>query len=90
MDQGLPIPYVISEADKLLCSTRDYSLLNVAHEMDEFNSKLPLIRSNAEQYDIYKCVKHAVENNNQLRLFIDGPGGSGKTFLTIFLSNFLR
>ncbi len=59
-------------------------------ETAEYERKLPMIQNNHEQYEIFLLVKEAVENNKRLLLNIDGPGGSGKTFLTIFLSNYIR
>ncbi|PKK61479.1 hypothetical protein RhiirC2_635616, partial [Rhizophagus irregularis] len=34
-----------------------------------------------EQYAIYNTVIQAVEQNSSEYLFVDGPGGTGKTFL---------
>lgn len=70
-EYGLPVPHIVSEIEE--------PVLNVA-ELDLYiNQNEPLL--NAEQRRIYNMVISGIENNRGETIFLDAPGGTGKTFL---------
>ena len=54
-------------------------LYNIMHLESILHNNIPLL--NAEQHAIYNAVIQAFEHNSSECFFVDGPGGTGKTFL---------
>lgn len=63
---------------------------NALEEAEQLQAKLALIRNNPEQLTIYEKVVNAITNDDELRIFVDGPGGSGKTFLINTIGHFVK
>ena len=61
--------------------------VNIELCTNNFNDALPLL--NQDQLDGFNTIVDAVKSNEQKTYFIDGPGGSGKTFLYSVLLNYL-
>ena len=62
-----------------------YNCEALSVEVDQF---IPML--NNDQKNIFDTVVHAIENQTPALFFIDGPGGSGKTFCTIALLTKVR
>jgi len=61
------------------------------HNSEYIDKKLQLIPGlNHKQRTIYEDVIKKVQNKQQLKYFIDGPGGSGKTHLFSIITSKLR
>ena len=78
---GMPIPVNVSnpyEESRVILDELSYS---VNEQNDIMNHNLPLL--NTDQLRIYNIVTEAVYDYNVYSkvFFIDGPGGTGKTFL---------
>ena len=80
---GMPIPVNVSnpyEESRVILNELSYRVNEQNHIM---NHNLPLL--NTDQLRIYNIVIVAVYDSNVYSkvFFIDGPGGTGKTFFTI-------
>lgn len=62
--------------DRLIAEERSYNMIQLAEQVDQ---NIPLL--NQEQQQIYSKVMQAVNNDEGGCFFIDGPAGTGKTFL---------
>jgi hypothetical protein len=62
--------------DQLIQEERSY---NVTQLESILQNNIPLL--NTEQHAIYSTIIQAIEHNSSECFFIDGPGGTGKTFL---------
>jgi PIF1-like helicase len=65
-----------NDLDQLIQEERSY---NIAQLEDILSKNIPLL--NKDQYTIYNTVMQAIEHNSSECFFVDGPGGTGKTFL---------
>ncbi|PKC07689.1 hypothetical protein RhiirA5_376858 [Rhizophagus irregularis] len=71
----LDINYYNEDLDQLIREERSY---DIAHLRNELLQNIPLL--NDDQRNIYEAVMQAVALGDGC-FFIDGPGGTGKTFL---------
>ena len=87
---GMPIPTNVSnpyEESRIIMDELDY---NVGEQNDIVSQNLPLL--NADQLSIYNIIIAAVNDTNSCSngFFIDGPGGTGKTFFNNTLLSTVR
>ena len=61
---------------------------NIEHELRECEAAERLL--NVDQGAIFNRVKKALDTNTACRIFVDGPGGTGKTFLYKALCHLVR
>ncbi|KAI5452038.1 hypothetical protein NCC49_001334 [Naganishia albida] len=54
---------------------------NQAELQEQVNREAPLIAANAEQLHVVNSVLQAIEANEPRLFFLQGPGGTGKTFV---------
>jgi primosomal protein N' len=80
-------------SDSLNQFIREEMLYNNIQLENELSKTLPLL--NEDQRAIYNAILKSIDNHTFECFFIDGPGGTGKTFLyntllaTIILSNYI-
>lgn len=88
-DFGLPLPIEIQKPpivdNPLIAQELDYDTVNLSLEANEM--KLAL---NPEQLHIVTEILHAYECKQSAIFFVDGPGGTGKTYLQKVLLNTIR
>jgi len=82
--RSLDINYDSEDLDQLIREERSY---NIAQLRDDVTRNVPLL--NNDQRNIYEAVMHAVACADGC-FFIDGPGGTGKTFLYNVLLSTVR
>jgi hypothetical protein len=73
------LPDINEESDDLDQLIQQEKSYNITQLENVLQNNVPLL--NTEQYDIYNTVIQAVDQNLSECFFIDGPGGTGKTFL---------
>ncbi|CAB4425285.1 unnamed protein product [Rhizophagus irregularis] len=64
------------ELDQLIREERSYSIIQLENELHQ---NVPLL--NNDQRAIYDAVMQEIEHTDGMCFFVDGPGGTGKTFL---------
>lgn len=82
MDVGLPSPQGNPPAE--------VAVYDIAQEALDAQNRIPML--NERQREAFEIIREALDNENQEGrcFFIDGPGGSGKTFLYKTLMAFVR
>ena len=65
-----------NNSDQLIHEERSYNTIQLENIL---HNNIPLLNEN--QHAIYDAVMHAIEHNLSEWFFVDGPGGTGKTFL---------
>ncbi|CAB4418715.1 unnamed protein product [Rhizophagus irregularis] len=73
------LPDINEEIDDLSQLIQEERSYNIPQLENILQNNVPLL--NTEQYTIYNTVIQAVEQNSSEYFFVDGPGGTGKTFL---------
>lgn len=81
-DIGLPSPQGNAPGEE--------ALYDIAQEAFDAQNRIPML--NERQREAFDIIRDALDNDNQENrcFFIDGPGGSGKTFLYKTLMAFVR
>ncbi|CAG8748663.1 4832_t:CDS:2, partial [Rhizophagus irregularis] len=64
------------ELDQLICEERSYSIIQLENELHQ---NVPLL--NNDQHAIYDAVMQEIEHTDGMCFFVNGPGGTEKTFL---------
>lgn len=88
--RSMPQPIYPSPWDPLFTNNLIAEQLNYNRDFEQ-ESALRCVESlNPEQRTAYDCVIQSVEQNLGRTFFLDGPGGTGKTYVYITLCHHLR
>lgn len=84
---GLPIPnrQLLNNRNRALLEELDFNQEQLQQLTDE---RIPMLQDTQRQ--VFDAVNHALTNSLPLFAFVDGPGGSGKTFTWETILGFVR
>ena len=89
-DYGLPLPRAFDAGAHRTCELRAERNYDSRHEEREAARMAGLMHDYPEQFPVYQQLVRMFDNREPAICFVDGPGGSGKSFLFEAFLHYVR